>query len=94
VGDLGPASTRDTIPDEAVHISGAFQLAGYNAVIATLWQVADRVAATVADEVFRRLTAADATGDIARILDDITTEQRAAYRDSPSLWAGHVYSGI
>jgi tetratricopeptide (TPR) repeat protein len=88
------ARTSEAIPDEAIHISAAFQLAGYASVVATLWQVVDRVATTFAAEVYRRLATPGATADIAQVVHEITAEQRTAYRGTPSLWAAYVYSGV
>ncbi|WP_203786625.1 CHAT domain-containing tetratricopeptide repeat protein [Paractinoplanes rishiriensis] len=89
----GTARTDETVPDEAIHIAGAFQLAGYPAVVATLWPVVDDIAAAFADAFYQRLTAAGETGDVAQIVHDITVEHRAAYADAPSVWAAHIYAG-
>ena len=53
---LSACSTARTslhLVDEAVHIAGAFQLAGYRHVIATLWHVYDTTALGVADHVLQ-----------------------------------------
>jgi hypothetical protein len=42
--------------DESVHLSAAFQLAGYRHVIGTLWTVADRSSADVVAEIYTALT--------------------------------------
>jgi len=42
------AMTSGTLPDEAINLASAFQLAGYRRVIATLWSVDDDMAAKLA----------------------------------------------
>ncbi|MCF6477035.1 CHAT domain-containing protein, partial [Nonomuraea sp. MG754425] len=42
-------------PDEAMHITTAFQLAGFQQVIGTLWPVNDTIAARVAEGVYAGL---------------------------------------
>ncbi|MGW4796301.1 CHAT domain-containing protein, partial [Nonomuraea sp. NPDC004297] len=81
----------DRLPDEAMHITTAFQLAGFQQVIGTLWPVNDTIAARVAEGVYAGLgggveRAADALRDAIRGLRD-------AYPDQPALWAGYVHAG-
>jgi CHAT domain-containing protein len=55
---LSACSTAVSTPllaDEAAHITGAFQLAGYQHVIGTLWPVGDRLAAKLAQDFYARL---------------------------------------
>jgi CHAT domain-containing protein len=41
--------------DEAIHLTSAFQLAGYPHVVGTLWEINDRIAAQVAGGFYTRL---------------------------------------
>jgi CHAT domain-containing protein len=38
--------------DEAIHLTSAFQLAGYRHVIGTLWPIDDQVAVSLADDLY------------------------------------------
>ncbi|WP_406194113.1 CHAT domain-containing protein [Kitasatospora sp. NBC_01560] len=90
--------------DEAIHLTSAFQLAGFPHVIGTLWEIDDELAVTVAELFY------DALGSGAGGLDP----DRSAYalhravrliRDGydlpapmdlsglPSLWAAYLHSG-
>jgi CHAT domain-containing protein len=78
------------LPDEAIHISSAFQIAGYPHIIATLWPIADDIAADAADEVHARWTA----DGPAHALHDTTRRLRDSYNGrSPHLWAAHIHTG-
>jgi len=78
------------LPDEAIHISSAFQIAGYPHIIATLWPIADDIAADVADDVHARWPA----DGPARALHDTTRRLRDSYHGrSPHLWAAHIHTG-
>ncbi|MFB6840017.1 CHAT domain-containing protein [Streptomyces sp. NPDC056361] len=88
------------LADESVHITSAFQLAGYPHAVGTLWPVHDAVAVRVTRLLYRGLRSDD--GDGGPALDDSRTatalhgavrECRAAFTASPSLWAAHVHAG-
>lgn len=46
--------TRPELADEAIHITGAFLLAGYRHVVGTLWPVVDRVCTQIAGTFYTR----------------------------------------
>ncbi|MEV5843892.1 CHAT domain-containing protein [Streptomyces sp. NPDC051985] len=83
--------------DEAVHITGAFQLAGYRNVVGTLWPVNDAIAADIARTTYEKLTRGGATAprtDLsAHALHLAVRSLRDRYPASPTLWAGHVHVG-
>jgi CHAT domain-containing protein len=81
------------LPDEAAHIAGALQVAGFTHVLATQWRVADRIAATAARRFYSLLpesldagTAAVALNATARYLRD--------ERGLPAIcWAPYLHFG-
>ncbi|MFD8224834.1 CHAT domain-containing protein [Streptomyces massasporeus] len=88
------------LADEAIHITSAFQLAGYPNAVGTLWPVHDAVAVRVTRLLYRELCTEGADGGAE--LDDTRTAHalhqavlrcRAAFAASPSLWAAHVHAG-
>jgi CHAT domain-containing protein len=97
---LSACSTTATslrLADESLHITSAFQLAGYRSVIGTLWPVSDHAATQVATSVYRYLTA-DGTNPpdtslAAEALHHATRRLRADFPGLPTAWAAHVHSG-
>jgi CHAT domain-containing protein len=84
--------------DESIHLASAFQLAGFPHVIATLWQIPDPIAPTVADAFYTRLRSGSDTTTLdptraAHALHDATRTLRAQRPDRPSLWAAYVHAG-
>ncbi|WP_129841315.1 CHAT domain-containing protein [Streptomyces sp. RFCAC02] len=79
---------RPDLADEAVHITGAFQLAGYRHVVGSLWQIDDRSAPRVADAFYRALAAGAAPH---RALHDAVRELRAREPGAPELWGAYVH---
>ncbi|MEU6918933.1 CHAT domain-containing protein [Streptomyces olindensis] len=93
--------TAGPLADEAIHITSAFQVAGYPHVVGTLWPVHDVVARRVAKEFYSGLRAGPRmpgapaldTGRAAVALHHAVRACRARYEESPSLWAAHVHAG-
>ena len=48
-------STHIQLIDEAIHLTSAFQIAGYPHVIGTLWAIDDRVAVQIADSFYAKI---------------------------------------
>jgi Tfp pilus assembly protein PilF len=82
------------LADEAVHVTGAFHMAGYTHVIGTLWSVADQIAAEVAGDVYASITAPapDAAGTAAALHHAVRTV-RDRHLGRAVLWAAHVHVG-
>ena len=83
------------LADEVVHITSAFQLAGFRQVIGTLWPVNDKAARVIATRVYAELTgngtrALDPTG-AAVALHTVIRRYRDAW--APTRWAAHVHVG-
>jgi CHAT domain len=78
------------LTDEAIHLTSAFQLAGYRHVIGTLWPIGDRHAVDVADEIYTALTA---NGEVAGAVHAATHRLRRRWTEMPSVWASHIHVG-
>ncbi|GHE96415.1 CHAT domain-containing protein [Streptomyces griseoluteus] len=90
------ARGSERLADESIHITSAFQTAGYPHAIGTLWPVHDAVAVRVTRTLYggmRGALSASAELDAALALHHAVRECRAAFPGSPSLWAAHVHSG-
>ncbi|MBB5825608.1 CHAT domain-containing protein [Micromonospora carbonacea] len=88
------AGGRD-LPDEAIHLTAALQMAGFRHVIGSQWAVSDRVAAQVADDVYAGLRAGERLdADTAAVaLDRAVDRVRRAHPDRPELWAALIHTG-
>ena len=87
-------STR--LPDEAIHLASALQLAGYRHVIATLWSVRSVHAATIATGFYTALKDAADHGRLlqpAAALHQSVLELRDRFPSRPSRWAAHIHAG-
>lgn len=89
--------TSPSLADEAVHITAAFQLAGYQNVVGSLWPVHDQVAARLATEFYRQLTGGwthpPETNRTAVALHEAVRAVRETYADYPIWWAPYVHLG-
>jgi len=92
------ASADGTLPDEAINLASAFQLAGYRRVVATMWPIDDGQAAGLARQFYTGLTTdADAStiaADAAGVLHDTVRLYRSVYAAQPSMWAAHLHAGL
>jgi tetratricopeptide (TPR) repeat protein len=83
--------------DQAVHITAAFQLAGYQSVVGTLWPVIDEVAVQVTKDFYCHLTDNGAkspqTSQAAQALHHAILGLRGNHPDNPAAWAGFVHAG-
>ncbi|MDX3104629.1 CHAT domain-containing protein [Nonomuraea angiospora] len=77
--------------DEAIHLSSAFQLAGFRHVVSTLWEIDDAAAVQLADDFYAGLRG-DA-GSSARALHDAVRALRDRRPRLPSLWASYLHAG-
>ncbi|MER7468418.1 CHAT domain-containing protein [Streptomyces sp. NPDC097981] len=83
--------------DEAIHLTSAFQLAGFPHVVGTLWQIDDRLAAEIAESFYKHLTEGPrgmlAPDRAATALHHTIRTVRDRFPATPSLWAAHVHAG-
>lgn len=89
---LSACTTADPgreLVDEVLHISTAFQVAGYPHVIGTLWPIDDEIAPTVARNVYTGL----ARRHPAEALHHVLCTASREYEANPFLWASYVHLG-
>ncbi|MFJ9610463.1 CHAT domain-containing protein [Kitasatospora sp. NPDC101176] len=90
--------------DEAIHLTSAFQLAGFPHVIGTLWEIDDQMAVTVARLFYAGLGADGARPDpdrsaralhraVRRVRDGHGLPAPLTFNDSPWLWAAYLHAG-
>lgn len=90
------AIDRLELLDEAIHLTGAYQLAGYPQVIGTLWAINDIIAPDVAKEFYAGLKTPDGMIDTdrgARALHDTIRALARDYAEAPWLWAAYLHTG-
>jgi CHAT domain len=83
------------LADEALHLAGAMQMAGFRHVIAALWSISDRHAPTVADALYSRLVSdgrRDPT-EAGRALQHSVGTLRETYPDALEIWGPYVHVG-
>src|ERR1700677_237868 len=82
--------------DEAIHLTSAFQMAGFPPVIGTLWEVNDAIAVRVADAFYTGLDdesgALDTASAAAALHQAVRAERDTLFR-TPSLWAAYMHAG-
>ena len=78
--------------EESTNLASGFHLAGFRHVIAGLWSLADRIAASTAKGFYAALTFPTAA-DTAAALNRIAGELRDEAPDHPELWAPLIHSG-
>ncbi|MFD2415703.1 CHAT domain-containing protein [Amycolatopsis pigmentata] len=86
----------DRLLDEAMHLAGALQAAGFPQVVGTLWELDDEVAVEITEDFYRGLAESDGAldpGRAARSLHRAIRAQRDLYPATPSLWAAHLHFG-
>jgi CHAT domain-containing protein len=79
--------------DEALHLASSFHLAGFRHVVATLWPVADPIAAEAARAFYRDLPDGPTADNAGTILHRVIHTLRATEPDRPDLWATLIHSG-
>jgi CHAT domain-containing protein len=87
-------SASDRLIDEAIHLTSAFQLAGYRHVIGTLWPIGDSdITVGIAETFYAGLTSSLDVSRAARALHHAVRDVRDAYPQTPTLWAAHIHTG-
>ncbi|MFD4636566.1 CHAT domain-containing protein [Lentzea sp. NPDC058436] len=93
----GTADTNIDHADEATHLMAAFHLAGYRAVIGSLWPVNDTAGAVIAYGVYSHLsqrgTVPPDPAVAAEALHRTVRRSRGGARDVPTRWAAHIHMG-
>ena len=81
------------LPDEALHLAAACQLAGYRHVIGTLSPIGDHDAPAFANAIYEALPRTSPAGDISIAVHRATRAARARFPRAPQRWATHVHYG-
>ncbi|MEJ8639827.1 CHAT domain-containing protein [Streptomyces sp. MS2.AVA.5] len=82
--------------DEAIHLTTAFQLAGFPQVIGTLWEINDQASVIVAEAFYSQLCVSPDMLDTRRAataLHAAIRTMRDALPLTPSLWAAYIHAG-
>lgn len=91
---LSACETTGTVArlvDESIHLTSAFQLAGFSEVVGTQWRVQDAVAEAAARCFYTEL---DETADgAARALARAVRQLRQRFHVNPAVWAAHHHVG-
>lgn len=89
--------TSPALANEAVHLTGAFHLAGYQHVIGTLWPINDFISRRFAAGFYSYITqAGTTTPDITRSAQALhhgTRHLRSRYPGAPTQWAAYTHTG-
>jgi len=102
------SSSRElNLLDEGIHLTGAFQMAGFPRVIGSLWQVDDERSGVVSQMVWKRMLNADGTVDFDKAAEGLHHAVRALreqtrridgvvrkFSDQPIVWAPFIHMGI
>ncbi|WP_433529119.1 CHAT domain-containing protein [Micromonospora sp. CA-263727] len=83
------------LPDEALTLGTAFQLAGFRDVIGALWSVSDALTVQLCTELYAGLAVPGGIDPqrAAPALHHAVRQLRAALPGRPELWAGYVHIG-
>ncbi|MFJ3679956.1 CHAT domain-containing protein [Streptomyces diastaticus] len=98
------AVSNPELLEESIHLTSAFQLAGFPHVVGTLWEIRDQIAAAVADAFYTHLrtpTGALDTGRSAWALHQAVRNLRDGHdlpgtldrARVPFLWAAYLHTG-
>jgi hypothetical protein len=93
------AKTTTALPDEGIHLSSAFHLAGFRHVVGTLWPIADDVSVELTRCLYWSLRSdpgplgsSDFDGT-ARALHAATRQLRRRWPLTPSVWTAWIHVG-
>jgi CHAT domain-containing protein len=93
--------------DEGIHLTGAFQMAGFPQAIGTLWQVDDERSGVISQMVWDSMLNADGTVDFGKAAEGLHHAVRTLreqtrwvdgveirFSDQPIVWAPFIHMGI
>lgn len=94
---FGAALNRSTrLIDEAIHLTSAFQAAGFRHVVGTLWEINDAVTLDVTSAFYTALRTESGVLDTSRsalALHHAVRVLRDRLPGTPSLWAAYLHAG-
>jgi CHAT domain-containing protein len=89
-------STSESLADENIHLSSAFQSAGYIHVVGSFWEVSDEICVQVADVFYTSLMQnKDKFSErvVAEALHNSVLSVRKQFPQTPRLWATYAHFG-
>jgi CHAT domain-containing protein len=97
-------SSDMTLLDEGIHLAGAFHLAGFPSLVATLWQIHDTPSAEYAKTVYESLLQESGKMDISKacigvhhamrqLRGDLSETRKEEVNLNPLVWAPYIYIG-
>ncbi|MEV7196858.1 CHAT domain-containing protein [Streptomyces sp. NPDC093510] len=84
------------LPDEAIHLASAFQVAGFPQVIGALWEAADLASVKLTEQFYSAIRGYGSGVDVrhaSRALHVIVHGLRTRYAKSPAVWAPYMHTG-
>jgi CHAT domain-containing protein len=89
------ASDGALVSDEPIHLASALLMAGFQHVVGTLWRVADRTAAQLAERFYAAVTVNGRPDSqlTAYALHEATQALRRQYPDRPYRWMSYIHIG-
>lgn len=89
----GTARTAERLPNETIHLSSAFLVAGFSEAVGTLWEIDSRDAYEVTAEFYRRVSPGDSPASAALALHHCARRLRRDRPAMPHAWAAYVHAG-
>ncbi|EHL02908.1 hypothetical protein M7I_0873 [Glarea lozoyensis 74030] len=110
IDNSNPSNTSLLLTDwenEGIHLTGAFQMAGFPRSIGSLWQVDDERSGMVSKIVWENMLGVDGTIDYGKAAEGLHKAVRALreaarwvegvemrFDDQPVVWAPFIYMGV
>lgn len=82
-----------SLGDESIHLAGAFQLAGFAHVVATMWTGSDRACMEVAEDFYKGLYCVGGHGNVGREVHAAVRRLREKKPGKYLQWAPFIHTG-
>lgn len=90
----GTARTSQRLPDEAMHITSAFLVAGFPEAVGTLWEI-DSVSAAEVTRIFHARVHDELIATTSAFtLHETIRELKSRHPNQPHVWAAYLHAGV